>query len=208
MLENADPQLFQAGIIQILDDKSAVFERRKDIGAAIDRGRRKQALIVGRHIKKDIALIVGKGFPRQATLQIGAPEIADLAAHSLADSFDDLILEAFALGIGKRHVAGVSADHKGFDLLCAGGPLCRGDLGRRQLIIRLAAAVAVGIFRTRRQEWQSAQREHGGQGNPDDTNIHVEALRVADVCGFRAAPTRSRRKWETPGTDSRPHLAS
>ena len=142
MLEDADPERLELRIVQILDLEALVVAIGEDVGGAVDRRGHQQARIVGRHVDEHLAFIVVEGIAGQSALEIGAPEERDVGAHLAPDGGRDLVLEAFELIVGQRHVAGIGTCDEVWHHQRLGGFLGGGQFRRGELVIGFGFQVA------------------------------------------------------------------
>ncbi len=74
VLEYADLERLELGIVEILDLDALVVAVGEDIGGAVDRRGRQQGRIVRRHVDEHLAFVIVERIARKPALQVGPPE--------------------------------------------------------------------------------------------------------------------------------------
>ena len=149
-LEHADRQILELGIVEVLDLDALVAAVNEHIGRLVNREGGEQAAVGRRHVEHHVAHMLIEGCAGQAALDEGLPVIIEPRAHGIGQELRQLVLEAFALHVGKGHVARVGADIQDPELLvfvgCLGGRADGDVLARRQLVEELALVSLNGLF--------------------------------------------------------------
>ena len=132
-LVDADLEPLQARVVEVPDGDAAIAAGGEHEGRAIQGRGDQYTLAVHRHVEHHVALLGVQGRARHAPLDAGPVVVLHPRAKVAGEHLGDLVLDALAAVVGKRHVARVRAHAQG-----AGAPRnCRArreyrQRGRRQ----------------------------------------------------------------------------